>query len=237
MMKIIVGRGRSKATQRLEINDPTVSREHCWLSDNGDGTYTLENKSAQGTMVNGRQILKTKVTANTFIQLSPNTTVRVADLLPLQSASSPHVQTGAPPQPSAPEYSIKHLQYVWDEYHGRILDIQRNQHSINVLRSASPLFTLGSGAVAALARALGWGDSVFSLTIILTVIGLGLMAYSFVKGFNDHSIDDRERATEDFQSKYVCPNPKCHQFMGNTPYSLLRQKKCCPSCRCKFTVK
>ena len=153
-MKIIVGRGRSKATQRMEINDPTVSREHCWLSDNGDGTYTLENKSAQGTMVNGRQILKTKVTANTFIQLSPNTTVRVADLLPLQLSPSPHVQTGAPSQPAVPEYSIKHLQYVWDEYHGRILDIQRNQHSINVLRSASPLFTLESGAVAALARAL-----------------------------------------------------------------------------------
>ena len=61
-MTIIVGRGRSKATQRIEITDPTVSREHCWLTDNGDGTWTLQNKSAQGTFVDGKQVLKTKVT-------------------------------------------------------------------------------------------------------------------------------------------------------------------------------
>ena len=83
-MTIIVGRGRSKATQRIEITDPTVSREHCWLTDNGDGTYTLQNKSLQGTFVNGRQLVKTIVEADDKITLSASTTVKVADLLPLK---------------------------------------------------------------------------------------------------------------------------------------------------------
>jgi len=226
-MTIIVGRGRSKATQRIEIEDPTVSREHCWLTDNGDGTYTLQNKSPQGTFVDGRQVLKTRVTPETLVKLSNTTTVKVADLLPLKQ---PPIQ----PQPAIPEYSIKHLKTVWDNYHNKQLEIKNNQRTIGLLRSASPMFTLGSGAIATLAKTMGWADAIFGLTIVMTIIGILLMVYSFIKGLNDNSIEETEKATEDFQRKYVCPNPKCNHFMGNQSYHLLRQSKNCPWCKCKF---
>lgn len=221
---IIVGRGRSKATQRKEITDPTVSREHCWLTDNGDGTFTLLNKSQQGTFVDGRQILKTIVTPDTYIKLSDTTTVKVADLLPVTLHS----------QASVPEFSIKHLKAVWNEYHYKQLQIQKNQRSINLLRSASPMFTLGSGTIATLAKTMGWGSAILGLTLVMTVIGFGLMAYSFVMGLKDHGIEEREKATNKFNQTYVCPNPKCKHFLGNQSYSLLRQNKNCPWCKCKF---
>lgn len=237
-MTIIVGRGRSKATQRIDISDPTVSREHCWLTDNGDGTWTLQNKSAQGTFVDGHQVVKTKVTPDTYIKLSETTTVKVADLLPAQ-------QKVVPPPPPAPSgvnqqktvltYSIKHLEKIWDDYHDKQLEIQKKQRSINLLRSASPMFTLGSGAIATMAKTMGWGDAIFSITIILTVIGLVLMVYSFIKGYNDKSIEEREAATEEFQHQYVCPNPECRHFMGNQPYHIIRQNKNCAYCKCKYT--
>ena len=180
-MTIIVGRGRSKATQRIEITDPTVSREHCWLTDNGDGTWTLQNKSAQGTFVDGKQVLKTKVTPDTYIKLSETTTVKVADLLPIQQKVVP---TPKPAQPQekkeVPTYSIKPLKYVWEEYHNRQLEIKNRQRSINQLRSASPIFTLGSGAIATMAKTMGWGEGIFTFTIMLTIVGLVLMVYSFL---------------------------------------------------------
>lgn len=232
-MTIIVGRGRSKATQRIEISDTTVSREHCWLTDNGDGTYTLQNKSPQGTYVDGRKILKTCVTPDTYIKLSETTTVKVSDLLPIKPVTSTAVDPPTPQGP--PEFSIMHLKQVWDDYHERLLDIQRNQRNINLLRSASPMFTIGSGSVATLAKTMGWGEAIFGFTLVLTLIGLGLMIYSFIKGFNDRSIEERAEATEEFTHKYVCPNPKCKRFMGNQSYHVIRQNKNCPWCKCKFT--
>lgn len=236
-MTIIVGRGRSKATQRIEITDPTVSREHCWLTDNGDGTWTLQNKSAQGTFVDGKQVLKTKVTKDTYIKLSDTTTVKVADLLPIPqkvvSPPKPASPTNNKPQ-EVPTYSIKHLKYVWEEYHNKQMEIKNNQRSINLLRSASPMFTIGSGAIATMAKTMGWGDGIFTITIMMTIVGLVLMVYSFVKGYNDKSIEEQEKANEDFQNKYVCPNPECRHFMGNQAYRIIRQNKTCAYCKCKY---
>ena len=238
-MTIIVGRGRSKATQRIEITDPTVSREHCWLTDNGDGTWTLQNKSQNGTFVNGKQIVKTKVTPDTYIKLSETTIVKVADLLPI-----PQKPVTPPPAPTpsaahkpkeVPTYSIRHLEKVWKDYHDKQLEIKNRQRSINQLRSASPIFTIGSGAIATMAKTMGWDEGIFTFTIVLTIVGLVLMVYSFVKGYNDNSIEEQEKATEDFQHRYVCPNPECRHFMGNQPYRLIRQNKTCTWCKCKYT--
>lgn len=247
MMTIIVGRGRSKATQRIEIDDPTVSREHCWLTDNGDGTYTLLNKSTQGTFVDGRQIVRTVVTPDTVIRMGQSTIVKVSDLLPLKIESpvpgpsaptpSPH-PAGAgqsPTAPTVPEYSIKHLRRVWDDFHEKQLAIQKRQRDLNQLRSASPMFTLGSGAIATLAKCMGWGDAIFGLTVIMTIIGTALMVYSFIICYKDRSIEEREEANDKLIQDYVCPNPKCRHFMGQQSYHIVRQNKNCPWCKCKFT--
>ena len=226
-MEIIVGRGRSFATQRVEIDDPEVSRKHCVLTDNGDGSYTLENKSPNGTYVDGLKVLKTRVTKETVIKLSKNTAYSVAELLPLP-------QSQPKPTPEPESFSIKPLEAVWDEYHDKLLEIQLRQRNINMLRGASPIFTLGSGAIAGVAKSMEWGDVVFGITIVMTVIGLLLMVYCFVVSFADKSIEKREAATDELTQKYVCPNPDCKHFMGNQPYKVLRQSKTCPWCKCKL---
>ena len=135
MMTIIVGRGRSVATQRIEITDPTVSREHCWLTDNGDGTYTLLNKSQQGTFVDGVQVVKTKVTSNTYIKLSDATTIKVADLLPL-NVEQPN---------TTPEFSIKELQMIWKKYEDAKRELGHKQHNMGLLVRIPFFFTALSG--------------------------------------------------------------------------------------------
>ena len=83
-MEIIIGR---KGTQRTPITDTTVSREHCKLTINADGTYTLENLSINGTFVNGNSIIRTVVTPDTILRLGANFSIAVRDLLPLQAAN------------------------------------------------------------------------------------------------------------------------------------------------------
>lgn len=227
-MELIIGK---QGNQHLPIVDEYVSRKHCKLTANGDGSYTLENLSQNGTFVDGRKIVKTKVTKETVIQLGPNFKVKVSDLI----NSSPSNSGGNNISNDTKAYSIKPLKKVWENYDRKLTAIQQSQKSTALLRSASPMFTIGSGAIAGLAKGMGWGDQIFSLTIILTVIGLGLMIYSFWKGFKDNSIDERKEAVKYLQDHYLCPNPDCKHFVGMKDYNILRQDKNCPYCKCKYT--
>lgn len=231
-MEILIGK---QGNQRMPITDEYVSRKHCKLTSNGDGSFTLENLSQNGTFVQGRKILKTKVTSDTVIQLGPNYRVKVADLLPQKNSGTSN--NTSPSNISTKEYSLKPLKTVWEEYDNRMTAIQQEQKTTTLLRSASPMFTLGSGAIAGLARGLGWGDEIFGLTLIMTVIGLILMVYSFWKGYKDNSIDERKEATKYLQDHYLCPNPDCRHFVGMKDYNILRQDKNCPYCKCKYTDK
>lgn len=239
-MEIIVGR---HGNQRISITDTTVSRKHCQITPLGNDKYRLKNLSDGGTFVNDNEIVETTVTADTYIRLGTSYTVKVKDLLPVAeqlqgktpSAGINQQVNNTPTE--VPEYSILPLKYVWNNYHQKLIEIQNQQRSLGLLRSASPLFTLGSGSISMFSRSLGLGDSIMYITGALTFIGLIIMVYSFYKAYNDDSVEQRERATDEFQNKYVCPNPKCHRFMGNQPYNILRQNKTCPYCKCKFTEK
>lgn len=229
-MEILIGK---QGNQRMPITDEYVSRKHCKLTSNGDGSYTLENLSQNGTFVQGHKIVKTKVFSNTIIQLGPNYKVKVADLIPSHGINTTYSTSSSNQQ--AIEYSIKPLKKVWEKYDGKLTAIQQEQKTTALLRSASPMFTLGSGAIAGLARTMGWGDEIFGLTIILTIIGLILMIYSFWKGYKDNSIDERKEATKYLQDHYLCPNPECKHFVGMKDYNILRQDRNCPYCKCKYT--
>lgn len=233
-MTIIVGRGRSKATQRIEISDPTVSREHCWLTDNGDGSYTLENKSAQGTCVDGRKVVKTRVLPETLIQLSETTTVRVADLIPAPSASPVPNRgggtnaTGAP----APEFSVRGLEAVWQQYHDARLELQRKQHSMGLVVRIPMICSAVTGV---LSGVLPEEFRVF--TIILTLLGVCVMVYGFIQQKNFVFAEEMDKLERWFQDNYICPNPRCGHFMGNQAYNILRQDRKCRYCGCKLNEK
>ncbi len=199
-----------------------------------NGTISITNMKPQNvTLVNGSEIVKKVIPENSTVELGKDRyAVSIPEVLDIASKI---VKTVVKEPPK--EYSIRHLQVVWANFHQGELDIRRRQKNIGLLRSASPLFTLGSGALATLARVMELGPQVFTVTLILTGIGLCIMAYSFYKGYTDKSIEEGEELRQDFQMRYVCPNPDCHHFVGQQPYNILRQNKSCPYCHCKWNEK
>jgi len=63
-----VGRG---LTSDVRIEEQRVSRSHAILVRHGHHTRLLDNRSANGTFVNGRQIIATNITDGDVIRLGP----------------------------------------------------------------------------------------------------------------------------------------------------------------------
>ena len=169
-MEVIVGK---QGNQRIPITDQYVSRKHCKLTSNGDGSYTIENLSQNGTFVNGRKILKTKVHADTEIQLGPNFTVKVSELLPITNSIASNKQSA--PQK---EYSIKPLEAIWNEYHDSLLDLQAKQHRLGLLIRIPMLFTVIGGVLTALIS-----DDYRFVTLGISILAGIIMIYGFYKIF------------------------------------------------------
>lgn len=83
-MEIIIGR---QGNQKTPITDPTVSRKHCKVTENGDGTYIIENLSPSGTKVDGVDILRTTAKLNSRIQLGQTFSATLVELIGVQSVS------------------------------------------------------------------------------------------------------------------------------------------------------
>jgi len=63
-----IGRG---LTSDVRIEEQRVSRSHAILVRHGHHTRLLDNRSANGTFVNGRQIIATNITDGDVIRLGP----------------------------------------------------------------------------------------------------------------------------------------------------------------------
>ncbi len=63
-----IGRG---LTSDVRIEEQRVSRSHAILVRNGHTTRLLDNRSANGTYVNGRQIIATNIADGDVIRLGP----------------------------------------------------------------------------------------------------------------------------------------------------------------------
>ena len=125
-MEIIVGR---KGTQRTPISDLTVSREHCKITIQANGSLILENLSSFGTFINGVSVIKTTVTPEDIIQLGPQFSIKVKDLLPQQTTPSnapkvapvPNngpVAANSPKAEESKSYASEfdRLKYVYEKY-------------------------------------------------------------------------------------------------------------------------
>ena len=235
-MEIIVGR---KGTQRAVITDTTVSREHCKLTSNADGTYILENLSANGTFVNGTSIIRTVVTPETIVRLGANFTIAVSELLPLQSyAPKPiqqHIsQTPKPQQPSVDpnqqryEKEFRKLKSVYEKYTADKLAIQKETGMTNFYRmlpmTLMAIVSLGAACIPGLG----------ALAPIIAVLGIGMLVVSLYKSYNGNKDNPEklEALNKQFMIDYVCP--KCGNFLGFIPYENLENKSTCNYCKCKW---
>ena len=236
-MEIIIGR---KGTQRTPITDTTVSREHCKLTINADGTYTLENLSINGTFVNGNSIIRTVVTPDTILRLGANFSIAVRDLLPLQTANikprqaqqqNPLQQFAKPavdPNQERYEMEFRKLKSVYEKYAADKLEIQKEAGMTNFYRmlpmTLMAIVSLGAACIPGLG----------ALSPVIAVVGLGLLVFSLFKSYNGNrdNPEKLEALNKQFMIDYVCP--KCGNFLGFIPYENLENKSTCNFCKCKW---
>lgn len=236
-MEIIIGR---KGTQRTPITDTTVSREHCKLTINADGTYTLENLSINGTFVNGNSIIRTVVTPDTILRLGANFNIAVRDLLPLQAANikprqaqqqNPLQQFAKPavdPNQERYEMEFRKLKSVYEKYTADKLAIQKEAGMTNFYRmlpmTLMAIVSLGAACIPGLG----------ALSPVIAVVGLGLLVFSLFKSYNGNrdNPEKLEALNKQFMIDYVCP--KCGNFLGFIPYENLENKSTCNFCKCKW---
>lgn len=234
MAEIIVGR---LGTQRLPISDKSVSRRHCRLIDNGDGTYTLENLSETAcTYVDGRQVLKTKVHPEAIIQLGPSFRVKVADLLPIpmqKPASNPIGQSQPPQKKEPPTFTLRPLKPIWDEYEAALLQIDKDavqkQKEEKKKRNIQALCS-SVGMLFVLVPQLG------IMRFVLMGISALITIVLIMKDDDDEiTAVKKNKVHEEYATKYRCPNPSCGRPFGGIPYRQIEFTKQCLSCGCKYT--
>lgn len=241
-MEIIIGR---KGNQKTPITDPTVSREHCKVIVNPDGTFTVENLSQLGTKVDGREIVRAAATLNSRIQLAQSFSATLVELIGNPSAGAKNpvdvksaasrsiVSKSNDPQQKRKEdiktFKISHLQRVWDDYNQTNIMMQDKQRKVNLTRTGLGIFTMCAMPTIFFFGPVGY---------VLTAIGVLGNVYSFAGMRNAESAADRQRRQDAFDDAWVCPNPECgHSLMAKNYRMLVRNFQSCPYCKCKYVEK
>lgn len=219
-MDILVGRS---GNQRLAITDKSVSREHCRLTSIGNGKYTLENLSANGTFVNEKDVIKTVVTSETQIRLGSRFVCLVKDLLPSnESDEQPIVNTTGSYNP------FIGLEKVYENYIQEKIRIQQEASKANFMRTIPGMIT---GGVFAITMVLGSSPAVNFFRIITGLGAAILIAYSASKAYKaqNDTPEKIEALNRKFQTDYVCPI--CGNFLGFLPFELLKKRNQCSYCK------
>lgn len=230
MKEIIIGR---EGNQAVAITDRTVSRRHCKLTVNPDGSMILENLSGSGTKVDGIEIIRKAVRPDSIVQLGPQFRMRICDLVGHVSSTGQSTGTAsaaAPKpgqkQPEPPEVNISHLRRVWEEYNSTNLMIATEQRKINLIRAA-----LGIATMCTLPLMYILGPE----ALIITGVAIVGNIYSFVGIKNAETPQQRQERQDDFDALWVCPNPRCHRSIISKNYKLLvRNYQSCPWCKAKY---
>ena len=210
---------------------PGEGKAHCRMCIDLAGNISVENVKPENiTYADGVQIMKKRVHESSVIEMGKlKYQVSVAEIL---NAAALIAKKVMPPVAEPPkEYDIRPLKAVYDDFHQRQLDLRIRQRNLNLKRSMVPIFTIGSGF---LSRLPGMGAELSGVITALFFLGLVGTVWVIYKGFKDKSIEEGDQLVEEFQHKYVCPNPDCRHFLGMRPYHLLQQDNNCMYCKCKF---
>ncbi len=206
---------------------PAESIAHCKIIANNSGNMTVTNlKPKNVTYVNGIEIVSKNVSQKDVIELGKDRfAVNVSSIV---ETAIKIIKTVLPP-----EYSIKHLKVVWEEYNDGIKTIKNRAKKNGLISSVPMAFSMLGGLIA------GVAPEIRLYALIFTGIALVIFLFGLYLRYSDKSIDEMDALTEEFQRKYVCPNnvKPCNHFVGNIPYNILRQNKKCPYCGCVWNEK
>ena len=127
-------------------------------------------------------------------------------------------------------YSIKHLQKIQDDYTSKKMAMQVKQGKINAASMLPGILSMFSMLLMVV-----WQSTL--PRIILGTIAVGGMIFFMV--FRSRSAESNPKKMkemeDDYRDSYICPNPACHHFLGQTPYKEILKNKSCPYCKAKFT--
>lgn len=206
---------------------------HCQIAIGLDGGMIIKNlKDPNVTYVNGAAIVSKRIDGNSQVELGKDHyTVNIEMVL---QAAFKLLPVTPPPPPPVKEYSIKHLERVWDDYHEKTIIIAKRRSTTGLITRVPFIFTMGSGLLAGIAAKQEWGAGIEIITIGMSILGALLFLYGLWKSYTDKSIEESEDIKVYFEQQYVCPNPDCQHFLGYKRYTLLTQDKACPYCKCKY---
>lgn len=228
-MEIIVGK---KGNQRIPITDSKVSRNHCKLTEQPDGSFLLEDlNSTNGTFVNGNKIIKTRVTRDTILQLGPEFKVKVSDLVGPTTVVPPRINPPIiPPQPTEPDYTaaFNRLQAVYERYSRDKVALLKDERKKNQLRSL-PMFIVG---IVSMLLYIIPALAPFRIFIVIIATFFAGWGAKVAFGTSVEFPEKMEALTRQFKIDYVCP--KCGNFLGEVPFENLRNKKVCGICHCRW---
>lgn len=222
MKEIILGRNGNSNGKK--ILDPTVSRKHCKVTDNGDGTYTIENLSAAGTFVEGRAIIRSIAQPHAHIRLGQSFSATLAELIGLQSQP---ISAGQETRGFDTEtFNISHLCEIWETFNRTNIAKSDEQRRINLIRTGLGIFTACATPSIFFFGPIGY---------VLTAIGLLGNIYSLAGIKNAETAKDKMRRMDEFEDAWVCPNPDCRRTLPAKNYKMLvRNFQSCPYCKCKY---
>lgn len=236
-MEIVIGR---QGSQKTPITDPTVSRKHCKVIDNGDGTYIIENLSPAGTKVDGVDIIRTTAHLHSRLQLGQRFCTTLIELIGLprstdesrqsnRSRSAEQSKQSSTSGQEAKTFNISHLRRVWDDYSNTNIKMADYQRKTNLIRTGLGVFTM-----CAMPTIFFFGPVGYALT------GIGVLGniYSFVGMRNSETAEERQRRQDAFDDSWICPNPECgHSLLAKNYKLLVRNYQSCPYCKCKYVEK
>lgn len=231
-MELLIGRDATTSRLSITIDEKgkslygnansvpkDVSRQHCKIIIE-DKTFKVVNVNPNNiTYVNGVQVMEKgfdhkadKITlGNSQYELKILDVLKALKLTPLE------------------EYSISHLEEIWDDNHNTKLQLQIKEKKTAAIRSATGLISTISIVCACI-------PSMAMLRIPLVIIGVIVGIYFAITMYKSSSkmplfLDNLDK---EFRKKYICPNPKCNAFLGYQPYDEIVKKKGCPHCRSRF---
>lgn len=227
MMNLILGRDAATGKLRVSANGKasliglkenvpkSVSREHISITIEDDGTMVLRNLNTENdTYVNGMGVEVKQISKEDRIELSEEHYSLSWDIL------------GA----FVPMYvDIRPLRQIWHWYDTTQLEMRESERKAQNVQRLSGILS-SCGILFMFFEGLG------PIRFILTGLSVIIAVYFFVRGNNsDSSLNIKlYNLGNEFRKKYICPNPKCHHFMGNTPYDILIQNRACPYCKALY---
>ena len=243
MIEIVIGRDGSTSQLKISIGQQsklfgaqgsvpqTVSRQHCSITVNDNGTFTLKNLKLQNvTFVNGQQVDTKIIKENDTIVLGPNKYLVSWNTLKSVIPAKAEV------------VSIEPLKKIWDRYQleNEKVEIRKQQLAIkkqkqNLLRGLTGIFIPLAIVLSVFA---GGRDNplfilLYSLPGIITLM-MTISQYNNIKEDESSIISDREQKKERdlrFRRDYSCP--KCGKYLS-MPYDVLERYDSCPYCKVKF---